>query len=57
MRGGAWAAFLNAGQVCTSAERVYVEHSVYEDFVSALVEHAHTLRVGTRWPRTPTWGR
>src|SRR5918992_5355640 len=23
-RGGAWAAFLNAGQVCTSAERFYV---------------------------------
>ena len=24
-RGGAWAAFLNAGQVCTSAERFYVD--------------------------------
>jgi betaine-aldehyde dehydrogenase len=23
-RGGAWAAYLNAGQVCTSAERFYV---------------------------------
>ena len=23
-KGGAWAAFLNAGQVCTSAERFYV---------------------------------
>ena len=45
-RGGAWAAYLNAGQVCTSAERFYVEHSVYDDFVSAFVEHARSLRVG-----------
>src|SRR5690348_5657402 len=29
-RGGAWAAFLNAGQVCTSAERFYVMDDVYE---------------------------
>ena len=27
-RGGAWAAYLNAGQVCTSAERFYVHESV-----------------------------
>ena len=26
-RGGAWAAFLNAGQVCTSAERFYVDRT------------------------------
>ena len=45
-RGGAWAAYLNAGQVCTSAERFYVEHSVYDDFLSAFVEHARSLRVG-----------
>jgi len=45
-RGGAWAAYLNAGQVCTSAERFYVERSVYDDFVSAFVEHARSLRVG-----------
>jgi acyl-CoA reductase-like NAD-dependent aldehyde dehydrogenase len=45
-RGGAWAAYLNAGQVCTSAERFYVEHSVYDDFLTAFVEHARSLRVG-----------
>ena len=45
-RGGAWAAYLNAGQVCTSAERFYVEHSVYDDFLSAFVDHARSLRVG-----------
>ena len=45
-RGGAWAAFLNAGQVCTSAERFYVERAVYEPFVEAFVEHTRTLRLG-----------
>ena len=45
-RGGAWAAYLNAGQVCTSAERFYVHADVYEPFVEAFVEHAATLRVG-----------
>ena len=50
-RGGAWAAFLNAGQVCTSAERFYVERAVYEPFVEAFVEHTRTLRLGD--PMTP----
>jgi betaine-aldehyde dehydrogenase len=45
-RGGAWAAYLNAGQVCTSAERFYVHESVYDDFVSEFVDHARSLRVG-----------
>jgi acyl-CoA reductase-like NAD-dependent aldehyde dehydrogenase len=45
-RGGAWAAYLNAGQVCTSAERFYVQREVYDDFVSAFVDHARSLRVG-----------
>jgi betaine-aldehyde dehydrogenase len=45
-RGGAWAAYLNAGQVCTSAERFYVQREVYDDFVTAFVDHARSLRVG-----------
>ncbi len=45
-RGGAWAAFLNAGQVCTSAERFYVEEEVYEDYVDAFVEHTRSLVLG-----------
>jgi acyl-CoA reductase-like NAD-dependent aldehyde dehydrogenase len=45
-RGGAWAAYLNAGQVCTSAERFYVAGEVYDDFLEAFVEHTRTLRVG-----------
>jgi acyl-CoA reductase-like NAD-dependent aldehyde dehydrogenase len=45
-RGGAWAAFLNAGQVCTSAERFYVQREVYDDFVEAFVQHTGTLVLG-----------
>jgi len=45
-RGGAWAAFLNAGQVCTSAERFYVVEDVYDEYVSAFVEHTRDLVLG-----------
>jgi acyl-CoA reductase-like NAD-dependent aldehyde dehydrogenase len=45
-RGGAWAAYLNAGQVCTSAERFYVASEVYDHFLQAFVDHTRSLRVG-----------
>jgi betaine-aldehyde dehydrogenase len=45
-RGGAWAAFLNAGQVCTSAERFYVLDEVFDDYVAAFVEHTRSLVLG-----------
>ena len=45
-KGGVWAAYLNAGQVCTSAERFYVEREVYDDFLDAFVTQARELRVG-----------
>ena len=45
-RGGAWAAFLNAGQVCTSAERFYVMDEVYDDYLQAFTDHTRSLVVG-----------
>jgi len=45
-RGGAWAAFLNAGQVCTSAERFYVVDEIFDDYVEAFVEHTGSLVLG-----------
>ena len=45
-KGGAWAAFLNAGQVCTSAERFYVMEDVYDDYLQAFVDYTRELRVG-----------
>jgi acyl-CoA reductase-like NAD-dependent aldehyde dehydrogenase len=45
-KGAAFAAFLNCGQVCTSAERLYVHADVYDRFLAALVREARALRVG-----------
>jgi acyl-CoA reductase-like NAD-dependent aldehyde dehydrogenase len=42
----AWASFLNAGQVCTSTERVYVHESIYEEFLDEVVTVAGSIRVG-----------
>lgn len=38
--------FRNAGQVCVSTERIYVEDSVVEDFTARLVEKASGMRQG-----------
>lgn len=45
-RGAAFAAYLNCGQVCTSAERFYVHDSIHDDFVALLVAEAKKLRLG-----------
>ncbi|WDM02867.1 aldehyde dehydrogenase family protein [Alicyclobacillus cycloheptanicus] len=42
-----WGGLLNAGQVCTSVERIYVERPIYEVFVQKLVAAVRTLRQGT----------
>ena len=44
--GVAWAALLNAGQVCTSTERVYVHASIAQPFTERLVDYVKTLRLG-----------
>jgi acyl-CoA reductase-like NAD-dependent aldehyde dehydrogenase len=36
----------NAGQVCIGTERIYVDRSIYEQFVARLGEIAENLRVG-----------
>lgn len=41
------AAFLNTGQVCLCAERVYVERPIFDRFVAALKDKAETLRLGS----------
>jgi acyl-CoA reductase-like NAD-dependent aldehyde dehydrogenase len=45
-KGAVWAAYLNTGQVCTSAERFYVMDDVYSDFVDAFVAETERLVVG-----------
>ncbi len=45
-RGAAFAAYLNCGQVCTSAERFYVHEAVHDRFVELLTAEAKKLRIG-----------
>jgi acyl-CoA reductase-like NAD-dependent aldehyde dehydrogenase len=44
--GALFASFINAGQACVSAERIYVEQPLYEDFSRRLGERARELRLG-----------
>jgi acyl-CoA reductase-like NAD-dependent aldehyde dehydrogenase len=39
-------AFANAGQICTSVERVYVHEAIADEFTAALAARAQALRVG-----------
>jgi betaine-aldehyde dehydrogenase len=45
-RGAAFAAYLNCGQVCTSAERFYVHEAIHDAFVEKLVAETRRLRIG-----------
>ena len=45
-RGGAFAAYVNCGQVCTSAERFYVHEKVYAEFTERLADQARRMRIG-----------
>jgi acyl-CoA reductase-like NAD-dependent aldehyde dehydrogenase len=42
----AYSALLNAGQVCTSTERVYVHESIFDQFATALTDFVNKLRLG-----------
>jgi len=45
-KGTSWGGFVNAGQVCTSVERVYVYEKVAKKFTEALVEEAKKIKLG-----------
>ena len=47
VRGISDAAFLNTGQVCLCAERVYVQRKIFDHLVDALKQKADGLRVGS----------
>lgn len=46
-KGAVWAAFTNAGQVCMSAERIFVEEAVYDEFLQLVKEETKKLTLGT----------
>jgi betaine-aldehyde dehydrogenase len=45
-RGAVAGGFINAGQDCTAATRLYVERPVYEPFLARVTELAQDIRVG-----------
>jgi aminomuconate-semialdehyde/2-hydroxymuconate-6-semialdehyde dehydrogenase len=50
------AVFLNTGQVCLCAERVYVERTIYDRFVDALKRKAEGLHLGSPLEKTTDLG-
>ena len=55
-QGAVWAACLNAGQVCTSSERFYVEKKIADDFVEASKNFVESLNVGDPMDRSTDIG-
>ena len=45
-----WGAFANAGQVCISTERIYVEEPLYDEFTKRLTEEVRNLNQGMDGP-------
>jgi acyl-CoA reductase-like NAD-dependent aldehyde dehydrogenase len=45
-RGAAFAAYLNCGQVCTSAERFFIHQDIYDIFIEKFVSKTKALRIG-----------
>jgi len=41
-----WGAFMNNGQACIAAKRLYIHEKIYDEFRDALVEFSKTIKVG-----------
>ena len=48
--------FTNCGQICLCTERVYVEESIFKQFVEALKLRAESLKVGAPYDKSTTTG-
>src|SRR5215204_4372018 len=46
----AWGSFANAGQVCISTERIYVEEPVYDEFLTRFTDEVKSLNQGMDGP-------
>ena len=46
VEGAVWGAYLNAGQICSGVERIYVQQPLYDEFTDALVRRTRDLRLG-----------
>ncbi|WPZ04133.1 aldehyde dehydrogenase family protein [Blastomonas marina] len=41
-----WSSFMNAGQVCIAAKRVYIHEDIYDALSQAIADFAKTMKVG-----------
>lgn len=41
-----WARFLNCGQVCTAVKRLFVEKSIFEEFIAGFVQRVNKAKIG-----------
>ena len=58
VKGLSEAVFLNTGQVCLCAERVYVERKIFSEFVEALKQKAEKPEPGlAAMMKRLIWGR
>lgn len=58
VRGATYAAFVNCGQVCTSAERFYVHEAIYEPWTTATRScMANASALSRPWQRLAAWRR
>ena len=55
-KGSSWGGFTNAGQVCTSIERVYVFENIADQFTEALVHEAKQIKLGDPMNETTDMG-
>ncbi len=46
VKGAAWARLLNAGQVCTSSKRIYVDKKIAPEFIKRIEKFVKTLKQG-----------
>jgi aldehyde dehydrogenase (NAD+) len=45
--GASMAVFTNSGQICSAGTRLFVQRSIYEEFLEQVADHAQRLRVGS----------
>lgn len=41
-----WSSFLNAGQICIAAKRIYIHEDIYDEMSAAIAAYARMIKVG-----------
>ncbi len=41
-----WSSFLNAGQICIAAKRIYIHEDIYDEMSAAIADYARMIKVG-----------